>query len=227
MSVRELLIALAASGCDYAWGLSQQTSHDAAVDAVRDAAAFRCVSTAPSDDFLIGPPCAGIGAAISGTAESLASGELVIALPAGVITYAGCFGQTTQRFLPGGVFAHVPQIATGPDEYNALFVHWADGDTTSNLGASPTGLSFGRTRTSTNESFAFGTAPLAPWWRMRPREDGAAIIAEWSQDGVAWQMFAVDPIAPPAMMSMEIAIGAFRADTQPSVARVASVDLCP
>lgn len=108
MSVRELVLGAACAGCNVVWGLSEQSPH------VVDAVVATCAAQLPQDDFTAAPICGGVGVPISGSAESLVAGDLVITLVAGETTYAGCLGQTLPAFTGTGLFVAVPQIATGP-----------------------------------------------------------------------------------------------------------------
>ena len=126
-------------------------------------------------------------------------------------------------FAPGGFFANVLDIAPGPEEYGFFQVHWSDGVTVSVIQASPNKLSF----TRGNGPELGATTTVDPWWRIRPREDGKAILAETSTDGHNWTTFAIDPVTAPVSGRPEIQFGAFAPDTRTTIARVASVDVCP
>lgn len=223
MSVRSLALVAACGGCNLVWGVTTQTDRDAtiAVDATP-----MCLASLPQEDFTIAPICGGIGVPISKAADSLDGGDLVITLVANAITFAGCIGQTLPAFRGSGLFAHVRQIAVGPDEYNVLSAHWDDGVNATEIFASPAGIELAH-GIQGGATVTYGTAPLAPWWRIRPSDDGQTIVGEWSTDGIAWTSFGTDPVAPPPRIQIELGIGSFRADTEPSVARVASIDVCP
>lgn len=97
----------------------------------------------------------------------------------------------------------------------------------SEIDASPVGLTFSHGLEGGDSTPLGGPVPLVPWWRIRPSADGTSIVGEASADGVAWTLIGTDPVAPPRRIRLELSIGSFRADTQPSVARVASIDVCP
>ncbi len=209
---------LALAGCDRVLGL--HAFPDAAPDAPP------CVTPFVHDSFDQAPPCSTWGHSYgdnAGTTVSVANGQLVIQPGANAVTTSGGCGSNGDVTFDSGVFLQVTTLPAGY-EYMLAAATWADG-TSQQISWSSTAVAFVHDKTTLNQ------IPFDPmsttWVRMRPSPDGTATIAETSGDGLHWQMFATDPVAPPATVGINLVAGVFAAEAAPAPVKFDALNVCP
>jgi hypothetical protein len=171
-------------------------------------------------------PCEGLG--FTNDLESdieVVGGQMRITPFANIATTAGgCIGELDQAFDTGGVFIEVTTAVTGPAEYMFIGVAWDDLVSTSSVTRGGNLLIF-----EDQDGLELGATPIGParWWRIRPRGDRLAVVAETSPDGRVWTVFGTDNRPPPMRVKINFALGTFAPEAAPTTAVIDGINVCP
>ena len=229
-----LVLALGAlgalGGCDGVFGLTSLSppGPDAAMPD-----APQCVMPFVHDAFAAMPPCGSWGTATSdptGAVVSVSGGQLVIQPGPGSIStnsHSGCRQSGTSSFA-SGLFL---EVKAPPAGYERLVAYAIFTDATNTL--TYVGLQWSATAIYLTHGSVLGHVDFDPlrttWARLRPADDGTAIIAESSADGLAWQFFAQDATPAPTEVRIQLVAGV-TVDTPvatPAPIVVDGMNVCP
>jgi hypothetical protein len=236
--VRRLVVAvLLAGGCDKLLGLQivpNVSPPDAPPDAAPDAPdAPPCTNGPNPDSFDIAPPCSGLGFADYDGSTTVADegGRMVIRPGAlNATTRGGCIGSPIAFMNPLGAFMQVSSTH-GPGEYMFWSLDWKGSSEVSTIGWDPSGIIYQHGGPNAPSPPILGHIPFDPsktsWVRIRPSDDGTAVIAEFSGDGYAWTAFAWDPMPPPMQVAPLFYGGTFAQEAQPQPIYFDGFDTCP
>lgn len=207
------LVALVGlGGCDGVFGLtslSPPAPDPVMPDALPDAP--RCAMPFVHDSFDAEPACGSWGNAFSdatGALVSASGGQLVIQPGPGSTStnsHSGCIQSGTSSFA-SGLFMEVKAPPAGY-EYLVAYLIFTDA---SNI-TTTVSLQWSATAIYLRHGPVLGHVDFDPqrttWARLRPADDGNAIIAESSPDGLAWQFFAQDAIPAPTEVRIQLVAG--------------------
>jgi hypothetical protein len=186
-----------------------------------------CVMPLLSDSFDTDPPCGPIGFADDDPTTTTTSENGRLAIHPGTTmdqTRGGCIGSKMAFTAESGVFMHVTTLPDG-SEYQDLVLDWVGSTmvTTVSWNASDIIVQDG---TTTFADTLFDPAKTT-WVRVRPSDDGTAIQAETSADGLDWNMFGTDPIVPPASVGILFHGGTFAMESAPRTIYFDDLNVCP
>jgi hypothetical protein len=131
------------------------------------------------------------------------------------------------NFMPMGIFTKVTRPQTGIAEYQEMCVGAPDNSASWCVEWEAGGQVIDFTDGSGND---FGSSSHGPWpWvRMRPSLDGAAVLAQVSQDAIHWETFAMDTSQTvPATVLVGLIGGTFAPEPTPSTFGFDVLDVCP
>jgi hypothetical protein len=226
-----LAAVLLAGGCDKLLGLDSVVQPPPPDAPPPDAPP--CVNGPLADSFDTEPPCNGLGFVDndSSTMVTIAGGRLVIQPGADTVTTrGGCIsGGVTMPFT--SQYGAIMQVTSthGPSEYMDWTLDWVGTTDSSTISYDPSGITYAHgTPTGGNVlgHIPFDSAKTS-WVRMRPSDDGTAVVAEFSGDGYAWTIFAWDLASPPSAVGVLFYGGTFAAESQPATIYFDGFDTCP
>jgi hypothetical protein len=186
-----------------------------------------------SDSFDIDPPCAwGILDTDGTTTVTAEGGRLVIRpTPNNAQTRGGCLGPTMPFTADAGVFMHVTETRAG-DEFKHFAVDWQGSTWLSFVTWGVADITYYRGLDINDpQKIMLGMVDFSPattsWVRMRPSDDGMAVLAEVSSDGRSWFLLGTDAITPPTHVSAIFQAGTFTGDATPRAIYFDDFDVCP
>jgi hypothetical protein len=202
-------VSFASAGCDEAWDLEHISPPERA-----------CTDFAVHDEFTAEPACGSWGTIAKRDAELVVAGgqlSITTSVPGG---YGTCTAILPALVPESGIFIEVSAMMQGDAWFGlkngteSLLLFARDGE----LRLSTTSQTYGRKPWD---------AVLMRWWRLRPDVAADRFVAEYSRDGVVWELLAAG--LPWALdQSVQLTLGAGIADqTTPQTTTFEGVNACP
>jgi hypothetical protein len=231
MIARTVLIA-ALAGCNPLFGLRDVVRTPDAADAPPPSCTNLSAQYDTFDEPAGSKPCESWGYNEQSYCSTTVANSQLIMTPeanASGVSRCGCGALSGIAFTPqAGAFVEVSAVGTGPSEYTELVANWEGSSAQSAIGYGSGMLSYHRSDATTMQTF--GTVPYTAstrWWRIRPNDDGPAILGETSPDGATWTAIASDPNPPPAQVRSGFITGTFAIETSPTTATIERINVCP
>ena len=186
------------------------------------------------DAFDSEPVCSPIGFADNDPTTTVTSdnGRLAIAPGANTTsTRGGCIAGKMAFTAQSGVFMHATSLPDGA-EYKFFALYWVGSPMNTTVFWNTTDVVVTRAMSSmdpnplTVADVTFDPIATA-WVRVRPSDDGTAILVETSADGLTWNVIGTDTVTPPTSVGITMYGGTFAAESAPRTIYFDDFNVCP